>query len=36
MVDGSIVLSGTGRELLQDTELASRYLGVDAVIAEGD
>jgi branched-chain amino acid transport system ATP-binding protein len=36
MVDGSIALSGTGRDLLQDRELASRYLGVDAVIAEGD
>lgn len=36
MVDGSIALSGTGRDLLQDKELASRYLGVDAVIAEAD
>jgi ABC-type branched-subunit amino acid transport system ATPase component len=36
MVDGSIALSGTGRDLLRDKELASRYLGVDAVIAEGD
>jgi len=36
MVDGSIALSGAGRDLLQDKELASRYLGVDAVIAEAD
>ena len=36
MVDGSIALSGTGQDLLQDRELASRYLGVDAVITEGD
>jgi branched-chain amino acid transport system ATP-binding protein len=36
MVDGSIALSGSGRDLLQDRELASRYLGVDAVIAEAD
>jgi branched-chain amino acid transport system ATP-binding protein len=36
MVDGSIALSGTGQDLLQNRELASRYLGVDAVITEGD
>ena len=36
MVEGSIALSGTGQDLLQDRELASRYLGVDAVITEGD
>jgi branched-chain amino acid transport system ATP-binding protein len=36
MVDGSIALSGTGRDLLRDKELAARYLGVDAVIAEAD
>jgi len=36
MVDGSIAMSGAGRDLLQDKELASRYLGVDAVIAEAD
>lgn len=36
MVDGAIALSGTGRDLLQDKELASRYLGVDAVIAEAE
>lgn len=36
MVDGSIALSGTGRDLLQHKDLASRYLGVDAVIAEAD
>jgi ABC-type branched-subunit amino acid transport system ATPase component len=36
MVEGSIAMSGTGRDLLADRELASRYLGVDAVIAEAD
>lgn len=36
MVEGSIVMSGAGRDLLADRELASRYLGVDAVIAEAD
>jgi branched-chain amino acid transport system ATP-binding protein len=36
MVDGSIALSGNGRDLLRDKELASRYLGVDAAIAEAD
>lgn len=36
MVEGSIVMTGTGQELLQDKEMAARYLGVDAVIAEAD
>jgi ABC-type branched-subunit amino acid transport system ATPase component len=36
MVEGSIAMSGAGRDLLADRELASRYLGVDAVIAEAD
>jgi branched-chain amino acid transport system ATP-binding protein len=36
MVDGSIAMSGAGRDLLRDKELASRYLGVDAAIAEAD
>ena len=36
MVDGSIALSGKGRDLLRDKELASRYLGVDAAILFSD
>jgi branched-chain amino acid transport system ATP-binding protein len=36
MVEGSIAMTGTGQELLQDKEMAARYLGVDAVIAEAD
>jgi branched-chain amino acid transport system ATP-binding protein len=36
MVQGSIAMTGTGQELLEDQEMAARYLGVDAVIAEAD
>jgi branched-chain amino acid transport system ATP-binding protein len=36
MVEGTIAMSGTGQDLLQDKEMAARYLGVDAVIAEAD
>jgi branched-chain amino acid transport system ATP-binding protein len=36
MVEGSIAMTGSGQDLLQDKEMAARYLGVDAVIAEAD
>lgn len=36
MVEGSIAMTGSGQDLLQDKEMAARYLGVDAVIAEAN
>jgi ABC-type branched-subunit amino acid transport system ATPase component len=36
MVEGTIAMSGSGQDLLQDKEMAARYLGVDAVISEAD
>jgi hypothetical protein len=36
MVEGFIALSGTRHDFLQDRDVAALYLGVDAIITEGD